>query len=73
MEKDKEYVIKKLGLNREEFDTIWNKLNKTFLDYPSYYPLIKKFLKIVKPLFRYLLPARPMIFFEMDEREYEKK
>jgi len=69
MEKDKEYVIKKLGLDWDEFDKIWNQPNRTFLDYPSYYPFIKKLLKIIKPLFRYLLPARPMIFFEMDERE----
>lgn len=68
MEKDKDYVIKKLGLTMEEFDEIWNRPNKSFLDYPSYYPGIRRFLKFVKFLIKFFLPAKPMIFFEMDGR-----
>jgi N-acetyl sugar amidotransferase len=36
-----EYVIKKIGLSKKEFNRIMKKPLKTFLDYPTYYPLIK--------------------------------
>jgi N-acetyl sugar amidotransferase len=68
MERDKDYVVKKLGLTGEEFERIWKGPNKTFLSYPSYYPTLIKFLKIIKSLFKHLIPVRPMIFFELDER-----
>jgi hypothetical protein len=61
--------MKKLGLTHEEFIEIWKRPNKSFLDYPSYYPGIRKFLRIVKYLFKFFLPAKPMIFFEIDERQ----
>ena len=35
-EEDREYVVKKLGLTDEEFETILNAPKKTFWDYPSY-------------------------------------
>jgi hypothetical protein len=35
------YILKKLGLSAEEFDTIMNLPPKTFHDYPSYYPLMQ--------------------------------
>jgi N-acetyl sugar amidotransferase len=40
-EQDKEYVIKKLGLSEEEFETIMGLPKKTFWDYPSYRKLIQ--------------------------------
>ncbi len=36
-----DYTIKKLGLTVEEFEAIMKAPNKTFHDYPTYYPLIK--------------------------------
>jgi len=68
MDRDKEYVIKKLGLSRAEFDDIWNKPNRSFLDYPSYYPVIRRFVKLVMPLAINLLKVKPKIFFEMEVR-----
>jgi hypothetical protein len=68
MERDQEYVIKKLGLTRQEFEEIWNKPNQSFLDYPSYYPIIKRFVKLVMPLAINLLKVKPKIFFEMEVR-----
>ena len=36
-----DYTIGKLGLSAEEFNKIMKAPNKSFLDYPSYYPLIQ--------------------------------
>ena len=38
-----DYTIKKLGLSNDEFDEIMKKPVKSFLDYPTYYPLIRAF------------------------------
>jgi N-acetyl sugar amidotransferase len=45
---DKEYVMKKLGLSTEEFESIINDSNKTFNDYPNTDKLWKSFSKIIK-------------------------
>lgn len=73
MERDKYYTIKKLGITETKFDQIWSKPNKFYYDYPSYYPTIEKFLKIVAPLFKYLLPWKPMMFYQMEVRKEAKK
>ena len=68
IEEDKEYVIKKLGLSEEEFRKIWNSPNKSFHDYPSNYPMIKRFAKLIIPIVSLVLPQKPKIFFEMEGR-----
>ena len=50
LERDVDYVIKKLGLSREEFDQIYRRPPKSFLDYPTYYPLINAF----RPFFNFI-------------------
>lgn len=40
-EEDREYVVKKLGLTDEEFESILNAPKKTFWDYPSYGRIIE--------------------------------
>ena len=35
IEKDKQYVLKKLALTEKEFDSIMNEPSKTHLDYPN--------------------------------------
>ena len=37
LKEDKEFISKKLGISLEEFETIMQQPNKTFLDYPSDY------------------------------------
>lgn len=37
LQEDKEFISKKLGISIEEFETIMQQPNKTFLDYPSDY------------------------------------
>jgi N-acetyl sugar amidotransferase len=47
-EEDREYVIKKLGLDEEEFDAIMNAPQKSYWDYPSYGKIMRT------PVFRFL-------------------
>lgn len=61
---DKEYVIKKLGLTKDEFEEIFAREPKTFLDYPTYYPLIKK-LKVIINL-AHKLNLSPKKFYDVD-------
>ena len=68
MEEDKNYIIGKLGLTQEQFEEIWRKPNKYFMDYPSNYPTIKKYMKFIKPVLKYLLHREPMMFAEMEMR-----
>ncbi len=45
---DKEYVMKKLGLSIEEFESIMNSPKKTFDDYPNSDKLWKSFSNLIK-------------------------
>lgn len=69
MERDKVYVIKKLGLTEEEFQEIWTRPNKTFMDYPSYYPALSRFIQVAEPIIKLMLPHRPMTLFEIEMRD----
>jgi hypothetical protein len=56
-EEDREYVIKKLGLNDEEFNRIMSAPKKTFWEYPSYTrllegPLFKGLYILARDLYR---------------------
>lgn len=66
---DIEYISKKLDLTLEEFDKIFKQENKSFIDYPSYYPLYKKFKAIIYYLIKYLLPNKPLMFYQMESRK----
>jgi hypothetical protein len=46
LERDKQYVIKKLGLSEEEFDKIMSLPAKSYRDYPSSYYLLKALLAV---------------------------
>ncbi|MEM7161450.1 MAG: N-acetyl sugar amidotransferase [Bacteroidota bacterium] len=63
---DKEYVIKKLGLTTEEFEDIMRLPEKTFLDYPNYYSIIRKFRKPIRWLYRMVSPTTPLLLTEMN-------
>jgi N-acetyl sugar amidotransferase len=52
---DRTYVIKKFGLNDNEFEAIMNLPKKSYWDYPSYGKYYKSFLfKTAKPIYRAL-------------------
>lgn len=63
----KKYLSKKLGITLEELDIIWNKENKSFLDYPSYYPLLQRTKIILKVLYKYIFPFKPMMLFDVKD------
>ncbi len=46
LEEDREFVLKKLGLEREEFDQIMQPPNKSFRDYPSNYGKFRLFKRV---------------------------
>lgn len=64
MEKDKDYVIKKLDLSKEEFDAMWQAENKNFTHYPSYMPFIEKYIKPIGKYISFLLPYTPTMLVE---------
>jgi N-acetyl sugar amidotransferase len=68
MERDIEYVIKKLDLSRDAFAKIWGSLNHYYWDYPSYMPLIDRYFKPVSKLMNFLYPAMPTMMIEKQNR-----
>jgi hypothetical protein len=62
MERDKNTVIKKLGLSKKEFEIIWNNTNKTFHDYPSHYNFLMNNRKLINHYSHFVMPSKPKIF-----------
>ncbi len=69
IEKDTEYVLKKLGLTREEYLNAWNMAAKSFKDYPSYYKTIRKYSGFIKLVAKYVLKTKPKLFYELENRK----
>lgn len=67
IEKDISYVIKKLDLKQSEFDTAFKGRNRYFNDYPSYYPMIKRFSKLGKMIAGKIFSFKPGIFESIDQ------
>ena len=43
-----EYIISKFNISSAEWDELYNASPKRFLDYPTYYPLMKRMKRLVK-------------------------
>ena len=69
IEVDTRYVLKKLDLSEEEFSIIWQKENKYFKDYPSYFPLFEKYSKLIIPITTKLTSTKPKTFYEIEARK----
>ena len=69
IENDTAYVLKKLGLSKEDYLKAWNQPAKTFKDYPSYFESINKYSGLIKILARYVLKTKPKLFYEMENRK----
>lgn len=69
MERDREYVVKKLELSPAEYQQIWDSPNKYYWDYPNYLPMIQKFSYFVRPLSKLVLKTTPPIFQERTSRD----
>lgn len=46
--KQQDFILKKLGLNRKEFNFIMSDEVKSYMDYPTYFRLINKFERIIR-------------------------
>jgi N-acetyl sugar amidotransferase len=68
IEKDIHYVSKKLGFTEQEFLDVIKGPNYFFFDYPSYFPLIKRFSKVGKLISSKIFSFKPGIFVAMDEK-----
>ncbi|OGU68478.1 MAG: hypothetical protein A2W30_00640 [Ignavibacteria bacterium RBG_16_36_9] len=71
MERDKEFVTKKLDLSNEGFNRIWNQENRHYWDYPSYMPIFNKYFKLSNTFLRYFFPTPPTIIIERQTRRNE--
>jgi hypothetical protein len=70
---DMDYVLDKLGLTKGEFEEIFSRPPKTFLDYPTTYPIIKKLRVPLKLVYKLISSAPPTIFDEMEYFEEDMK
>ncbi|MDO9000955.1 MAG: asparagine synthase (glutamine-hydrolyzing) [Bacteroidota bacterium] len=66
---DIEYLCKKLNFTSAEFDKFFKSPNHTYLDYPSYFPIINKLKKIAYPLVKYFLPNKPLFIYQSEGRD----
>jgi N-acetyl sugar amidotransferase len=55
LEQDRDYVIKKLGLSENEFESILKAPNKTYADYPNNESLWKRFNTIIRVARNYII------------------
>ena len=67
MEEDREYVIKKLGIDDAVFKKLMDNENRSFRDYPSYFPVFNRFKKIAVWFFSLIMPTKPMMSFNLKE------
>jgi N-acetyl sugar amidotransferase len=68
MERDKEYVIKKLSLSSSDFKQIWDSPNKYYWDYPSYMPILNKYFKLSQFAMKLFFPFTPSVITEKETR-----
>ena len=67
IDNDINYVLKKLKIDREEFDSVFKSENRYYYDYPSYYPLFKRVVKIAKPISMRIFGFKPGIFEAIEQ------
>lgn len=66
-----EYVIKKLDLEEGDFEALFRKQGKTYLDYPSNYSLIEKSGYIAKFFMSMIFVHKPQSLFQAEMRKAE--
>ncbi len=70
---DQKYILKKLNLTEKEFDKIMISKPKTFLDYPSYFSLMRLFRSLIKIVYRVLEPTTPPLIVALDHMKIPSK
>jgi N-acetyl sugar amidotransferase len=68
MQNDKNYVLKKIEMTKEEFENCLSSPNKYYFDYPSYMHLLKAFNGLSIKGLKKILPFTPSIFIENQNR-----
>lgn len=69
IKEDIAYLCKKLNFTSEEFEQLLKAPNHSYLDYPSYFPIINKLKKIAYPLVKYFLPNKPLFIYQSEGRD----
>jgi len=72
-EKDIQQILVKLELTEDEFESILNLQPKTFLNYPNYFSIIKRFKFLIKLFYKFRNQSIPLTIKLMDsQRELNK-
>ncbi|MHA1233388.1 MAG: N-acetyl sugar amidotransferase, partial [Candidatus Helarchaeota archaeon] len=64
----KNYIIKKLEMNEEEFNRIWESSNKYYYNYPNNFGLLVKYKNFAEIVFRKTYTSRPKSFYKIEMR-----
>ena len=67
IERDLDYVVKKLGIKRDELSNLMKSPNKFYCDYPSSLPLIRCYHKFFGWLLRLVTQNKSLTFLTLDE------
>jgi len=67
MQSDEEYIIKKLGFSREEFDAVWRAENRPHTFYPNYSFFYDSMRIVTEQIFKWVLPWKPMMFYKLQK------
>jgi hypothetical protein len=67
--KDIDYICKKLDFTLEDFNKCFATKNTYFYDFPSYFPYFEQFKKIIFPLIKFALPNKPLMFYQIDNKD----
>lgn len=65
----KQYIIKKLDMDEEEFSIIWKSPNKFYYNYPNQYKILEKNKKIAEKLLSKTYTSRPKSFYQIEMRD----
>jgi N-acetyl sugar amidotransferase len=68
-----DYILKKLDLTQNEFDSIFKNPNHTYKDYKSYEFIIDKFIKYSAPILRLIFIHKPQSLFQKEMRKNTQK
>ncbi|MBN1999832.1 N-acetyl sugar amidotransferase [candidate division KSB1 bacterium] len=63
---DRIYVIKKLGLSNDEFFDIMRQKPRSFLEFPNYYNILKRYRTVITSLYKLVSHSTPPILMEME-------
>jgi N-acetyl sugar amidotransferase len=63
-----DYVLKKLDLSKEEFETIMMIPNRTYKDYPSYSAIFDTMSRIAVPVLKLIFIHKPQSLFQAEMR-----